>query len=45
MRRHCCCQAPVSQAVETEVVDVHGELVVEDRSHSFGEGAVTRRSV
>lgn len=44
MRRHCCCQVPVSRAVETEAVDVHVELVVEDRSHNFGEGAVTRRS-
>lgn len=30
------------QAVETRVVDAHGEIV-EGRSHGFGVGAVTRR--
>lgn len=33
----------MSQAVGTEEVDAHGEVLVEDRSRNFGMGAMTRR--
>ena len=43
MRRHCCLAELVSQVAEMEVVDAHGELVVEDRSRNFGVEAMIRR--